>query len=244
MTRLSPPLILSMLACFGLAAQAQEMGQVISSTPLYQQVSVPKTVCNQQTVAVDQPTSGMGATLGALAGAAIGNQLGNGSGRAAATAIGFLGGAVLGNQHEGPRQQLQTQQVCQTHSVTENRLLGYQVVYEFAGKRYQTQLAQDPGPTIPLNVTPQAAMPQASAPAPAAAPTVVHAGPPVVSAPQAAPIIVYQQPVVTYSPPPTVVYQPAPVYYPAPVYHRPWPIQTSIGIHLGHRHRHGHVRWH
>lgn len=239
MTRLNRTLTLSFLACIGLSSQAQEMGQVISSTPLYQQVLSPKTVCSQQTVVVDQPSSGAGAALGALAGAAIGNQLGNGSGRAAATAIGFLGGAVLGNQNESPRQQLQTQQICQTQQVSENRLLGYQVVYEFAGKRYQTQLAQDPGPTLALSITPQAATPQASPPVQNTPATMVVAAPTVASAPQAAPIIVYQQPVVTYSPPPTVVYQPAPVYY-----QRPWPIHTSIGINFGHHRRHGHVRWH
>jgi uncharacterized protein YcfJ len=230
---------LSLLACISSLSHAQEAGQVISSTPIYQQVITPKTVCTQQTVAVDQPSSGAGAALGALAGAAIGSQLGNGGGRAAATAIGFLGGAVLGNQNESPRQQLQNQQVCQTQQVAENRLLGYQVVYEFAGKRYQTQLAQDPGPTLALNITPQAATPQASPPVQSTPNTMVIAAPTVASAPQVAPIIVYQQPVVTYSPPPTVVYQPAPVYY-----QRPWPIQTSIGINFGQHRRYGHVRWH
>jgi len=36
----------------------------------------------------------------------------------------------------------------------ENRLTGYNVVYEFAGKQYNVQLPKDPGPTIKLQITP------------------------------------------------------------------------------------------
>ena len=45
-------------------------------------------------------TSGAGAVIGALVGGVLGNQVGGGSGRAAATAIGVLGGAVAGNALE------------------------------------------------------------------------------------------------------------------------------------------------
>jgi len=52
-------------------------------------------------------TSGGGAVAGGLIGGAVGNQFGQGSGRAAATALGLIGGALLGNaiesQHNGPR---------------------------------------------------------------------------------------------------------------------------------------------
>lgn len=39
-----------------------------------------------------------GAVLGAVIGAAVGNQIGSGTGRAAATGIGAVGGAVAGNE--------------------------------------------------------------------------------------------------------------------------------------------------
>lgn len=45
-------------------------------------------------------TSGGGAVLGAVVGAVIGNQIGSGSGRAAATGVGLVGGAVVGNSIE------------------------------------------------------------------------------------------------------------------------------------------------
>ena len=46
-----------------------------------------------------QPTGG-GVALGALIGGVVGNQFGHGSGRAAATALGAFGGAVIGNNAE------------------------------------------------------------------------------------------------------------------------------------------------
>lgn len=52
-------------------------------------------------------TTGGGAVAGGLVGGVVGNQFGRGSGRAAATALGIVGGALLGNviegQHSGPR---------------------------------------------------------------------------------------------------------------------------------------------
>lgn len=45
-------------------------------------------------------TSGAGAVTGGLIGGVVGNQFGRGNGRAAATAIGLVGGALLGNSVE------------------------------------------------------------------------------------------------------------------------------------------------
>lgn len=45
-------------------------------------------------------TSGGGALAGAIIGGVIGNQIGGGSGKAAATAIGIVGGAAIGNEAE------------------------------------------------------------------------------------------------------------------------------------------------
>jgi uncharacterized protein YcfJ len=140
---------------FGTAVQAQEVGQVISRTPVYQQVSVPRQVCTQTQVTAPAQTSGAGAAMGAIAGGAIGNAIGKGEGRAIATMIGVIGGAIAGDKVEGPQAgQTQTQQTCTTQQVYENRLMGYNVVYEFAGKQYTVQWPKDPGPTIKLQITP------------------------------------------------------------------------------------------
>lgn len=140
---------------FSLSSQAQELGNVLSRTPVYQQVSVPRQVCTQTQVSVPGQTSGAGALMGAVAGGAIGNSVGKGEGRALATMIGVIGGALAGDKVESPQAaQTQTQQTCTTQQVYENRLMGYNVVYEFAGKQYTVQWPRDPGPTIKLQITP------------------------------------------------------------------------------------------
>ena len=134
---------------------AQELGQVISSTPVLQQVAIPRQVCNIEQVAVQQPKSGAGAVMGAVAGGAVGNAVGNGGGRAAATVIGIIGGAMMGDRIEGaPQTQMQNVERCNTQTFYENRAVAYNVVYEYAGKQYSVQMPNDPGPTIQLQVTP------------------------------------------------------------------------------------------
>lgn len=148
-------LILSALALAAAGVSAQEVGRVISSTPVVQQVAVPRQVCNTVPVAVGTQKSGAGAVLGAIAGGAVGNSVGGGSGRAAATVLGVLGGAMLGDNIEGGGvQQVQNMQQCGTQTVYENRSVAYNVVYEYAGRQYTVQMQNDPGPTIPLQVTP------------------------------------------------------------------------------------------
>ena len=172
---------------------AQELGRVLSSTPLIQQIAVPRQICANEQVAVQQPKSGAGAVMGALAGGAIGNQIGRGAGQAAATMLGIVGGAMMGDHIEGgPAAQLETVQRCTTQTVVENRTMGYQVVYEYAGKQYSVQMPNDPGPTIALQVAPAGASLPNQPSAPVATTTV------------------------TVSPPPVVVGNPQPVYYYAP----------------------------
>ena len=137
------------------ASMAQEVGRVVSTQPVLQQIAVPRQVCNTAQVPVQTQKSGAGALVGALAGGAVGNQLGQGAGNAAATMIGIVGGAILGDRIEGaPAPQMQTVQNCSTQTVYENRTVAYNVVYEFGGKQYSVQMPHDPGPTIALQVSP------------------------------------------------------------------------------------------
>lgn len=136
-------------------AQAQVYGTVISSTALQKQVPVTKQVCTEQQVAVPQAKSGAGALMGGIAGGVVGNAVGKGDGNALATAIGVMGGAILGDKIEGDKApRTQTVQNCTNQTVYETRISGYQVVYEYAGKRYSIEMPRDPGPTIALQVTP------------------------------------------------------------------------------------------
>ena len=134
---------------------AQELGRVTSTTPVIQQVSVPRQVCTTEQVAVQPSKSGAGALMGAIAGGAMGNAVGGGTGKTAATMLGILGGAVVGNNIEGsPQAQTQDVQHCRTQNFYENRTVAYNVSYEYAGKQYSVQMPYDPGPTIPLQITP------------------------------------------------------------------------------------------
>jgi uncharacterized protein YcfJ len=189
-------------------AQAQEaQARVISSTPVIQQVAVPRQVCQDEQYAVPGQKSGAGAIMGGIAGGALGNAIGNGSGRAAATVIGLLGGAMLGNNIEGSSPSgVETVRNCGTQTFYENQTVAYDVVYEFADRQYRTQMQQDPGSFVRLNVSPVGALP---APAPrsvGSAPRVIYQQPEVI----------YQQPQVIYQRP-QVIYQQPQVIYPAPV---------------------------
>lgn len=197
--------------------QAQEVGQVISSMPVYQQVAVPRQICTQAPAAVQNTASGAGALMGAIAGGAVGNQIGGGSGRALATMAGVLGGALMGDRIENQGSQLHNQTTCTTQTAYENRLSGFNVVYEFAGKQYKVQLPQDPGPTVQLQVTP-IITPRSEIPADNAEPTA--------------------------SAPTIFVNESRVVYVPAPVYRSYAPVYAPVHLGWGWSNTHGHIRRH
>ena len=230
---------LTCLALVASSAMAQEVGRVISSTPVVQQVGVPRQVCSSQPTIVGEQKSGAGALMGALAGGGLGNAVGQGTGKALATMAGVMGGAILGNSIEGSNQQVQNVQQCSTQTFYENRTVAYNVTYEYAGKQYSVQMPQDPGPYVRLQITPVGGA-TSSAPQ-----DIYQQQQPIVQAPiQQGPTFI-ESGVVTV--PSTVVYPagyPAAVY-PAPTY-RPYyaPIGLSLnlgysrGYHRGGGHRH------
>ncbi len=250
------------LTAFG--AAAQEVGNVISSTPVIQQVAVPRTTCAPGVVAAQPATSGGGSILGALTGAAVGNTVGGGAGHVAAMIAGTAIGAIVGNNIEANnvRAQQAATPNCVTETTYENRTVGYDVTYEFGGRQYTTRMPYDPGRTIRLQVTPVSQAPAPSMAGVVTAPPLESLPPPVVqSAPapvmQSAPPVVQSvpAPVVQAAPPvmvqaaPPVMVQAAPVYvqpypvypaYPYPVYpaYRAYPpVSLSLGfVFGGHRH--------
>ena len=242
------------LASVATASSAQELGRVISSTPVIAQVAVPRQVCSQQQVQVQGQKSGAGTLMGAVAGGAIGNQFGGGEGRAIATLIGIVGGAMLGDRVEGGTpSQTQNVQSCTTQTFYENRTTAYNVVYEFNGKQYNVQMPQDPGPTVRLQVTPVAgpAAPQSNYSTeaqPEAAPVYAQPAPVYV---QPAPVYVqpYVQPYAHPAQVVTQVIQPvAPVVYLRP-YYPPVGVSLNLGWsnwngHGGHGHGQGHGQRH
>ena len=212
-------LVFSTIAAAAVSAVAQtntpsrEMGRVLSTTPVVQQVPVSQQVCGNQQVVSQAPRSGAGAVLGGLAGGLVGNAVGGGSGRAAATALGIVGGAMLGNSAEGPGPAyVQNVQTCGTQTTYENRTVGYDVTYEYAGRQYNTRMASDPGQYVPVQVGAVGdSAPQQAYGGQYSQPGVVEAGV-VVPAYNSVPApIVYQ----TYTPAYAPVYAPAyaPAYY-------------------------------
>ena len=235
-----PCLILALLSGLPLLAyaQAQEMARVLSSTPVVTQVSQPRQVCGETQVITAAPKSGAGALMGAIAGGAIGNSIGGGSGRALATAAGVIGGAIFGDSIEAASAPVRQQMTsCTTQISYENRVTAYNVVYEYGGKQYSIQLPNDPGPYLPVNVTP------AILAAPPAPSTTITTAPPIVTTPS------YVTP--TYVTPTyvTPMYV-APMYtqpmytqpmYAAPLYRTPRFSTPGVSFHFGHHgHRHGH----
>ena len=66
-----------------------------------------------------------------------------------------MGGAMVGDRIEGPSGALaQNQTQCSTQNVYENRLVGFSVVYEYAGRQYSTQTQSDPGRYLDVQVQP------------------------------------------------------------------------------------------
>lgn len=205
----------SALLLSALAAQAQEIGQVISRTALYQQVAMPRQTCTQSAAVAPAQNSGGGAIIGAIAGGLIGSQLGGRDSKGITAMAGVIGGAMLGDKAESQGSAPQPITTCTTQTVYENRLVGYNVVYEYAGKQYNVQLPQDPGLTISLQVTPMNA-PRSEVP--------------VQTYYSTAPAVVEPATVITES---RVVYVPTPVYR----YYPPNYTNIHMGWGGGHRHR-------
>ena len=171
--------------------------------------------------------------------------------------VGVVAGSAIGNNVEANAAAPQSVPVqrCRTVNAYESRVVGYDVVYEYNGQRYTTQLPSDPGPRLAIDVRPTAGAP------------LDRVGPPVSHG--AVPPATYAQTAPSYSEVPPAYYDAAPAYYdaspgyyaPAPVYYSapysaPYyvaPAAIGLGIgywvgrtwHAGHRNGwHGHRGWH
>ena len=145
-----------------------DYAQVLSSEPVIRYVTVktPVRECWDETeyYSVDpRPAGGAGSTLiGALIGGVVGHQIGSGRGNEAATVAGTLVGAAIGNDISerryiasgGAIQQSRIVQRCETQirERREERIDGYQVVYQYHGQKYATTMPYDPGRKLRIRV--------------------------------------------------------------------------------------------
>ena len=107
--------------------------------------------------------SNIATVIGGLVGAAIGSQVGGGSARYATAAIGSMVGGMAGRQiyEAGQRERYATRtgtvRVCDpvpygSSQVSGNRVAGYDVTYEYAGREFHTRTDYHPGDTIRVRV--------------------------------------------------------------------------------------------
>lgn len=151
--------------CFGAlpfaqAADFEDFGRVVRVTPQVEQINSPRQECRDQTVNVQQPTerSAGGSIIGGIAGALLGSQVGGGNGRIAAAAGGAIAGAVVGDRvdnQNNPGSTVTQQNVrqCRTVDHYETRTTGYQVVYDYKGRNYTSNMSYDPGDRVRLRVS-------------------------------------------------------------------------------------------
>ena len=215
------------------SAVAQGQARVLSSIPVYQQVAVPQQFCEDAQVSTGARTNGTGAIIGAIIGGVAGNAMGHGSHRGPrgayypstrgpSTVVGAIAGGLIGNAIEGANSQpsYETVRRCTQTTGYENRVVAYDVTYEYAGQRHSTRMDRDPGQWMPVNVQPQTAYTQPMAPTPQfVGPSGVYQAAPahvvvtqnvVYSRP--APVMVGVQ-VDGYPPPPPMGHRPPPAPY-------------------------------
>jgi len=170
-----------------------DMARVISATPVYER-GAPQQECRpEQVTAYEQrpvqpappppqgaAPSGAGAVIGAIVGGVIGHQFGNSSGgRDHGTAAGAVIGGLIGNQvekdnaggYQAASQDVPMERVPVTREVqrcrevpSPDRIVGYEVRYEYNGHEFSTRLPFDPGPEMAVNVEVRPPVAEAMAP--------------------------------------------------------------------------------
>jgi len=137
------------------AASYSAQARVVSAVPVRQVMAgAPRQECWTDYEESRGGNRAAGAVIGGIAGGLIGHQFGSGSGNTAATIAGTIGGAAVGNE-VGRRNSGDARAVerCRTVSDSDERVVGYDVVYRFQGREFSARLPYDPGPEIPVNVT-------------------------------------------------------------------------------------------
>lgn len=146
----------------GKYANGADYARVVNVDPIMREVrvSVPREECwdEKQPYSNAPPTAG-GMILGGLIGGVIGHQFGHGHHQQNATIAGAVVGSAIGHDVSSRRAaaygtSYRVVQRCETRydEQVEQRIDGYHVTYEYAGRTYQTRLPYDPGDRLPVRV--------------------------------------------------------------------------------------------
>lgn len=144
------------------AAQVQAeyaWADVLDATPVYQTVRrvEPLRECYETQVYERRSRSSTPTILGAILGGALGHAVGRGNtNKKVGVAVGAILGGSIGSdvgrhhRHGGHRTRTQCELVEEVRE--EERLLGYDVRYQYNGQVYATRMDRDPGERIRVRV--------------------------------------------------------------------------------------------
>ena len=164
-----------------------DVAKVVSATPITERVTESRRECRVEQVSgyeerrESSAPSGAGAVVGAIVGGVIGHQFGNSSGgRDRGTAAGAVVGGLIGNQVEKDnardtvveRTPMSREiERCRFVPETRDRVVAYDVRYEYNGREFRTRMPYDPGQEMPVNVEVRPPMPPRAAAYGPSAPT-------------------------------------------------------------------------
>lgn len=160
-------------------ASEPEFAQVLSVTPVTEEVRSPREECENVVVTKQAPVKDehkvAGTVIGAVGGALIGDAIGGGGKNTGAKIVGAAAGGYAGNRTQNHLQEKDTYQEterrCQTVEDVSERTVGYDVSYKLGDQTGQVRMDYDPGGAIPVSdgqlVLSRAEPPPTAAPAPA-----------------------------------------------------------------------------
>jgi uncharacterized protein YcfJ len=143
-----------------LAQSSYESVAVISAQPVYQltRIETPQERCVEERVVIErrnQQASGTPIIVSTIIGGALGNAVGNNKSRRVGAVLGNSVGRDIARQSQSSdTREYQTVERCETVFVSheEERLLGYDVIYQFNGQQYSVRTEQDPGSQMKVRV--------------------------------------------------------------------------------------------
>ena len=135
-----------------------QYAEVLAVQPIKETIKTPREVCKDVAVTRQAPVKDQhqiaGTAIGAVVGGLLGNQVGGGNGKKIATVAGAVGGGYAGNQVQGRMQAnstyTTTETRCSTVTDTHDKIVGYDVKYDLAGKVGRVRMDRDPGSQIPV----------------------------------------------------------------------------------------------
>ena len=162
---------LALASCFG-AVSAQpsstretvsvighERGYVQSVEPLFRSYTERKEVCRDEQVTdrsgYSSDSNPAGVVIGAIAGGILGNQVGGGSGKALATGLGLVTGAIVGDnlsRRDARTPTSRTTRVCRDEAVQVRAPAGFEVTFTYQERNYTLVTETDPGQYVQLVV--------------------------------------------------------------------------------------------